>query len=302
MTFLLAHLSDPHLPSFPPPRFRELWNKRLTGWLNWKWSRAHLHRQDNLAALVEDIQTLQPDHIALTGDVLNLGLRSEFACAVEWLTHLAPREKISFVPGNHDAYTREAFEKIPEAFGPWMWEEEKSQHLSFPYLHQRGPIGLIGLSSAIPTPPFFAGGAVGWPQFNRLKNLLHRLPSSIHFRILLIHHPPYIGGASWGRGLRDAALLEAFLKISSIDLVLHGHNHCMHLHFLKRDQGNLPIIGVESASAQPGTSNHCSIYNLYHLNRTERGWTLHIQRRGLSPSSQKVEDLSSLTLDLPYLV
>src|SRR3984957_3814485 len=83
--FTLAHLSDPHLAPLPVPRFRDLAGKRALGYLNWKRNRRKFHRRDVLDALVSDIQAQAPDHIAITGDLVNLALEAEFAPAREWL-------------------------------------------------------------------------------------------------------------------------------------------------------------------------------------------------------------------------
>src|ERR1700728_1431369 len=79
--FTLAHLSDPHLPPLPAPRLRELAGKRALGYLNWKRNRYKFHRRDVLDALVSDIRSQAPDHIAVTGDLVNLALEAEFVPA-----------------------------------------------------------------------------------------------------------------------------------------------------------------------------------------------------------------------------
>ncbi|MGH8734623.1 MAG: metallophosphoesterase family protein, partial [Burkholderiales bacterium] len=68
--FTLAHLSDPHLP-MPPARPVELLGKRATGYVNWWRRRARLHVPAALAGIVADIRQQKPDHIALTGDLVN---------------------------------------------------------------------------------------------------------------------------------------------------------------------------------------------------------------------------------------
>ena len=81
--FTLAHLSDPHLP-MPEARPGQLLNKRATGYFNWWRNRVDIHRPEALAGIVADIKAKQPDHIALTGDLVNVSLPQEFARAAEW--------------------------------------------------------------------------------------------------------------------------------------------------------------------------------------------------------------------------
>ena len=89
--FTLAHLSDPHLP-MPAARAGELLNKRATGYFNWWRNRVHLHVPEALAGVVADIKAQQPDHIALTGDLINVALPEEFRRAARWLENLGPPE------------------------------------------------------------------------------------------------------------------------------------------------------------------------------------------------------------------
>src|SRR5215469_5154405 len=102
--FVLAHLSDPHLGPLPQPGVRELASKRLVGYINWRRSRRRVHRRDVLDAITRDLHGTQPDHVAVTGDLVNIALPAEFAHARRWLETLGPPAHVSVVPGNHDAY------------------------------------------------------------------------------------------------------------------------------------------------------------------------------------------------------
>ena len=46
---------------------------------------------------------------------------------------------------------------------------------AFPFLRRRGPLALIGLSSAVPTAPFMATGRLGAEQLARSRELLDQL-------------------------------------------------------------------------------------------------------------------------------
>jgi 3',5'-cyclic AMP phosphodiesterase CpdA len=78
VSFLLAHLSDAHIGPLPRPHRRELLGKRITGYMNWQRGRSLTHNMDVLAAIVADIHAQKPDHIAMTGDILNIGSRRNF--------------------------------------------------------------------------------------------------------------------------------------------------------------------------------------------------------------------------------
>src|SRR2546428_12236433 len=79
--FVLAHLSDPHLGPLPTPRLAELMGKRATGFLNWQRKRGLIHRADLLARIVADLEAQAADHIAVTGDLVNISLSGEYAPA-----------------------------------------------------------------------------------------------------------------------------------------------------------------------------------------------------------------------------
>ena len=91
--FTLAHLSDPHLPPLPTARLRELAGKRALGYLNWTRNRHKYHRREVLDALVADMQAQRPDHIAVTGDLVNLALEAEFTPAQAWLESVGTAEE-----------------------------------------------------------------------------------------------------------------------------------------------------------------------------------------------------------------
>ena len=109
--FRLAHLSDPHLAPLPSSRWQDLMSKRLTGYLSWYWKRRTIHQARILELVVRDIKSHDPDHVAVTGDLINIALAAEYRYARRWLEELGSRARVSLVPGNHDASV------------PWGWGE-----------------------------------------------------------------------------------------------------------------------------------------------------------------------------------
>ena len=254
VSFRLAHLTDPHVGPLPRPRLRQLFGKRATGYANWRRGRSRSHDMEVLAALVADLRLQAPDHVACTGDLCNIGLPSEWDTARIFLEALGPPDAVSFVPGNHDAYVRGSLEGLLAACGAWTADDAGGSG-TFPYLRRRGPLALVGLSSAIPTVPFVATGWLGPRQIAATESLLRTLATdpSRPARVVMIHHPPHPGGASPGRDLRDAALFSAMLGRVGADLVLHGHNHVASVaHVPGPDGRTIPVVGGASASARLG--------------------------------------------------
>jgi 3',5'-cyclic AMP phosphodiesterase CpdA len=287
VSFLLAHLSDAHIGPLPTPHIRDLMGKRLTGYINWN-RRGRLHNMAVLAKLVEDMRAQNPDHIAMTGDILNIGLTAEFPFAREWLQSLGPEHDVSFVPGNHDAYTRSSVRHVSATFAPWVSDQPVSERISeveFPYLRRRGEVALIGLSSAIPTAPFLASGALGHEQRDALESLLAQTDAEKLARVVMVHHPPHKIGASTGRGLRDARKFEAIIAKHGADLIVHGHNHRSSVARLPGPRGAVPVVGVASCSAIPGTPGHRAAYHLFTIERRQGAWGVKGHKRGFDLDS-----------------
>ena len=281
--FRLAHLTDPHVGPLPRPALRHLLNKRLTGWVNWRRSRRGMHDMELLAALVADIRAAQPDHIACTGDVANIGLPDEWPTARLFLDGLGSPADVSFVPGNHDAYVPGALEGLLAAVAPFTRGDDGEER-RFPYMRRRGAIALVGLSSAIPTLPFVASGRLGRRQREKVEEMLGDLGTERDcFRIVMIHHPPHVGGAQAGRNLTDAPQFEAIIARVGAELVVHGHNHVGSLTRLMGPRGPVPVVGAPSASARGGTLTHKAGYHLFTVDRDETGFTLKAELRGLTP-------------------
>ncbi|MBV9076917.1 MAG: metallophosphoesterase [Methylobacteriaceae bacterium] len=283
--FRFAHLTDPHVGPLPRPALRHLFGKRITGYVNWRRGRGEAHDMDVLAGLVRDLGEQRPDHIACTGDVCNLGLAGEWDSSRLFLEGLGPPADVSFVPGNHDAYVPGALAGLLRAIDPYAQGDEP-QRIRFPYLRRRGPLALVGLSSGVPTPPFVASGRLGRIQIAEAEATLARLAPEGLARVVLIHHPPHVGGAPAGRNLVDAARFEAMIARVGADLVLHGHNHVGSIAQIESPAGPVPVVGAPSASARGGALTHRAGYHLYSVTGEPGAWRIEGELRGLDPAGR----------------
>lgn len=278
MPFTLAHLSDPHLAPLPPATILELAGKRLTGWLNWRRKRHLVHDRAVLAGLVADMQAQKPDHIAVTGDIANIGLPAEYARGRDWLASLGPAHDVSFIPGNHDIYVAGCADMAAREWGAHMRGDAGE---SFPYTRRRGPLALIGVSSGVVTAPFMATGEVGEAQLQKLGALLDTLKDESLFRVVTIHHPP-VSLAAHHKRLIDADALKAVIAAHGAELLLHGHDHRGMLNWLDGPDGaRVPAVGVPSASAKPGMDHDPAGYNLYRIDGKDEGWSCEMISRGI---------------------
>src|ERR1700756_4872624 len=135
--FTLAHVSDPHLAPLPKPRASELFGKRALGYLNWTRNRHKYHRREVLDALVADLETQAADHVAVTGDLVNLALNAEFSPALAWLQSVGTPDRVTAIPGNHDAYVRATRHRFVESFEEYLRGDEPAPD-AFPFLRRRG--------------------------------------------------------------------------------------------------------------------------------------------------------------------
>jgi 3',5'-cyclic AMP phosphodiesterase CpdA len=293
--FTLAHLSDIHLSPMPRIKRRELLSKRMIGYVNWHRGRKFVHRRDVLNLLTRDVVEQKPDHIAVTGDLVNLGLPEEFLRAAEWLNHLGPPARVTAIPGNHDAYVRLHPEAGTRHWHPFMEANDEGAALFptpptlFPFVRRFGDVALIALSSAIPTMPFIAAGKIGAVQRELVANALDDVARAGLFRVVLVHHPPLRHQASWHRGLRDTEKFTRVLKQHGAELVLHGHIHAQTVHELPTATGTALVIGVPSASEAVDGRAPAARYNAYTIARTGSGWHVEMVGRAAGGADQVFE-------------
>lgn len=299
--FVLAHLSDPHLGPLPKTRMLDLASKRMLGYINWQRSRRAVHRTEVLDVLTRDVACQAPDHVAVTGDLVNIALAAEFTQARTWLTRLGSPHDVTLVPGNHDAYVRSALRQQRLHWGDYMREDGGGDvvELVFPFVRRRGPVALIGLSSAIPTAPFMATGRLGTAQLAKLAAILAGLASERLFRVVLIHHPPLSDPAHRFKWLTDAGDLRAVLATTGAELVIHGHDHVRSLVWLDGPGRRIPALGVPSASAAPSGPHRAdqqAAYNLYRIDGAPGQWGCEAISRGYANGSGRIVELERRTL------
>jgi 3',5'-cyclic AMP phosphodiesterase CpdA len=244
-SFVLAHLSDPHIPPLPQGGFRDLFGKRALGFTNWLRKRRRLHRADLLARIAQDVRASAPDHIAVTGDLVNLSLPAEYAPARAWLESLGTAQDVTLVPGNHDAYVHAAATWPQLYWGDYMRSD--AGEASFPFVRRRGPLALIGLSSAAASPSFWATGFLGPEQLARLAETLQQLGREGLFRVVLVHHPARSRPSRYFKRLVDGPALREVLAQHGAELVIHGHDHVHSLDWLDGGRGRMTNFGHRRA-------------------------------------------------------
>jgi 3',5'-cyclic AMP phosphodiesterase CpdA len=266
--FRLAHVTDPHFRSLAGLRPWQFFNKRALGLANLVVNRRRKHRMELLDRLREDLRARAVDHLALTGDLGNVALESEWQNARAWLEGLGVSEQaVTVIPGNHDTYVPDVvragtFERI---FAGYQSAELRPGPERYPFARLRGGVALVAVNTCVPTGDFGAWGEIGAAQLGRLEALLSDPAVKQRTRVVLLHHPPVLHRPPESRNLRDRAALVEVIARTGADLVIHGHDHRDERATLTGPDGALiPVVGAGSASYD-GASNHRSRYNVYEI-------------------------------------
>jgi 3',5'-cyclic AMP phosphodiesterase CpdA len=271
----IAHLSDLHLLSLDGAVPYRLFNKRITGYLNIRFHRKSVHKPFAVRAAAREIRRLGIDHVVITGDVSNLALENEFELVRRFLAEDLglPPERVSMVPGNHDAYTGGAHRtrRFASTFAAYLRSDLADLTAPgevFPFVHLRGPAAIIGISTALPRPPLVASGAVGVPQLKALERILAHPEVASRTAIILQHHPihnPTSLAKSALEGLADARAEAKLLGRVRRGLLLHGHLHRRIHRKLATDRGHVDAVGATSASLLHESDERMAGFNVYEV-------------------------------------
>ncbi|KYF83246.1 metallo-phosphoesterase [Sorangium cellulosum] len=295
----IAHLSDLHLLSLEGAIPFRLLNKRLTGYINLRFRRRAIHKPHAVHAAAKEIRRLGIDHVVITGDVSNLALEREFVLVRSFLQRDLglPPERVSIVPGNHDAYTKGAHrsQRFSQYFAPYLRSDlplddaakrddgaggSDGGGSAFPFVHLRGPVAFIGLSTAWPRPPLVASGRLGPAQLRALERVLSHPEVRRRTPIVLQHHPfhnPASRAKTLLEGLGDAAAEGRLLRHVSRGLLLHGHLHRRIHRKLHTERGHIDAVGAASASLLHESDERMAGFNVYEVDDAGaiRGITSH---------------------------
>jgi 3',5'-cyclic AMP phosphodiesterase CpdA len=259
----IAHFSDVHALSLEGVRPWQFLNKRVAGYLNLRLNRRDKHPVRLFRAIVDDLNARPVDHVIVTGDLTNLSLEPEFRLAREILDgiRIGP-SAVTVVPGNHDVYTLGALRDrfFWSLLAPYATSDAGTA-VEFPLVRVRGDIAIIGLSTALPSPPPLADGWLGKSQLAALAEKLAALDGK--FRIVALHHPPYTNRHALLRGLRDRGRLQKLLARLGAELVLHGHEHRDIRVTLPGRDAPIPVIGVGSGTYDDRRRERRARYNVY---------------------------------------
>lgn len=284
--FRLAHISDIHLGPLPKVRRRDLFSKRITGYVNFRRNRSSSNQPEITANLLEYLKALNPDHTVITGDLINIGLSEEIENARNWLAELGMPADNTVVLGNHDAYVRGAREKAMAAWQAWITGDNGRKIGSdkdYPVLRQRGDISIVGCNSARASAPFLATGYFSKAQARSLSEMLEEEAAKDRCRVVLIHHPPAKNATLRHKRLIRSARFRDAIRSSGAELVLHGHTHLATLDYIEGPNQPVPVVCVPAAYQWAGANKPPAGLNVINIAKSNSGWALELERHGLDP-------------------
>lgn len=173
---------------------------------------AGLFRPELLDAAIEETNALEPDLVAIAGDLTMEGYRWEFEEAKGYLDRLEC-QNVVVVPGNHDA-KNVGYRHFEEFFGL----REGAVTVNVP----EGEAKIVALDS---TKPDLDEGEIGREHYAWIDSEFRNWERGP--KIAIVHHH-ILAVPGTGRdvnNLRDAGDVMAIFRELKVDMVLSGHRH-----------------------------------------------------------------------------
>lgn len=282
----IAHISDLHLP-LETIHFSKLslCNKRFLSFLSWKKRRLSLQKK-NLDRVIHDINAHHPDLVLISGDLTNLALPEEFKQAAEWL-HQLPFPNIRVVPGNHDCLVQTQWHNTHAYWTPWTKAYSKDD---YPTITKTDTTAIIGISTSVPTAPFFASGYINKEQLEHIKETLRKAKEEKLFRIVMLHHPPVSKLMHERKALRNRKALQEIFDEVGVEMILYGHTHKTITK--KIPHTNIPMLGISSASSNAVRPQRQAAWRKIIIEPEENHLHVNFSVRSLDKNQQFIEKSS----------
>jgi 3',5'-cyclic AMP phosphodiesterase CpdA len=179
----------------------------------------HFGRTDPriVAAAAEDVRSVAPDCVVVSGDLTQRARTAEFIEARAFLERL-PRPQV-VVPGNHDV---PLFDLARRVFLPIRrWRKHISADLA-PFVAD-GEIAILGISTARSFT--WKNGRVSHEQMRLIRERFCSLPPGT-FKVLVTHHP-FVPAEGEGKDSIVGRAEETMVALEACDvhMILSGHFH-----------------------------------------------------------------------------
>jgi 3',5'-cyclic AMP phosphodiesterase CpdA len=250
---------------------------------------------ERLDALKGYVEKIQPDAVAISGDLTQRCTNGEFSNARVYLDSLGKIAPYTVVPGNHDirwlgavarnlglaGLFREQAHKFKYSRYVRHISEDLSPSLEVPGVVIAGVNTAHGITRGSITRRLRDLGVIGQVRHAdvmRVREIFeHAFPTSA--RIVMMHHNPIRGELSGRHGLANTEqALHAFADLGT-ELILCGHDHQDAIHTIERGAHGLVIstAGTISNRIRPGRA---SSFNVVEIEDHEIHITAHTWRQG----------------------
>jgi len=230
-----------------------------------------------LQALKESIVALEPDAVAVSGDLTQRCTTDEFKKARAYLDDVRRVAPVVVIPGNHDVRWLGAAARqlgVVGFAGQKAHDYKYSRYTRFisedldPHLVVEGAViagcnTAHGISRGSLTRRFQDLGVIGSVRKDdvaKVREAFEAAPSDAA-RIVMIHHNPIRGESSGRHGLANTdEALRAFARLGA-ELVLCGHDHQEAVHTVEQGKGGL-VISTAGTISNRIRGGRASSFNL----------------------------------------
>jgi 3',5'-cyclic-AMP phosphodiesterase len=185
----IAHLSDVHL--IAARSARRTYGLRSRAVRFGRTSDPAL-RGKRLATALRAVKESAADHLVVSGDLTELGDEAEYDLFGEILADSGlDAERITLIPGNHDAYTaRDGWERALR--GPLApWADASARVGSAVHVVDRGEAAFVPLDVTVHQSVLWSGGELRSEAAARIDRLARDPALADRPLILVMHHPPF---------------------------------------------------------------------------------------------------------------
>jgi hypothetical protein len=178
-----------------------------------------------VAECLAEVRAKGADHLLITGDLTEDGDMAQFELLAELLADSRiPPERITLVPGNHDAYTEGGTYDAALA-GP-LKAYAPTSAIGVPLRFR--DVTIVPVSTAFHQTPLRSAGAITSSDLEALAKLVEDETLGDRPLVFAQHHPPgrhFLPVLQWIDGMLDHPALSALFERCPHLYVIHGHTH-----------------------------------------------------------------------------
>jgi 3',5'-cyclic AMP phosphodiesterase CpdA len=246
-----------------------------------------------VAALLELARQLQPEVIALSGDLTQRARKAQFAAAGDFVAQLPPARVLA-IPGNHDI---PMFNVAARAFTPYA-NFQRVFGTDLEPLHDSEHMLVIGVNTTRPRRR--KDGEVSKEQIESVAARL-RSARSQQLRIVMVHQPVHvIRPEDLENLLHNYRLAVPVWSAAGADLIMGGHIHLPYVRPLEEHFADLPrrVWAVQAGTAVSQRVRHEAPNSVNVIRHHAKQATCEIERWDFTATSREFRCVEMQTMEL----